>query len=433
MRKGAAIALTLGIAFCLPAVARAQTATSQPLSFVDAVAIALQKNPAYLVSAADIDAAQSRLRAARGPLAPSVSISDAYAVVDPIAQLQTPIGSLPFSQTNATNVPLASVGYTLFDGGATAARIARADADLAAAQAARREAHNATVGRVGAAYYDLAAAIGEGDVAEHAVSVASQHVELAQQRFSFGIAAHADVLQAQTQLADARVRAIDARNAVDRASNVLDAALGVPLATKYRPSDPLDAAAADVSLDAMLASARTSRGELQAARDAVVAARHAVDEAKAARAPRVGITVSEGNVQPPVQAGFRAQFAVALNAIWTVFDNGLTAANVATAEAGVHRANLEVDQLQTSIELDVHQAYADQTAARERLGAARALVELASENLRLVEVRYHGGVGTIYELRDAELQDTNARQTLITAQASLRRSVIALRVAAGLQ
>jgi hypothetical protein len=37
------------------------------------------------------------------------------------------------------------------------------------------------------------------------------------------------------------------------------------------------------------------------------------------------------------------------------------------------------------------------------------------------------------ELRDPQLQDTSAQQTLIAAQAGLRRSLAALRVAAGLQ
>lgn len=429
MRKHLALVmLFLGTAFPV-AVEAAQTA--QGLSFTEAVAIALRSNPAYLASQADVEGAQARVRAARAPLGPSVTLSDGFQSMAPVAALQTPFGALPFSP-NTTNLPLASINYTLFDG-ATAARIARADARLAGIAAERRETRGATIGRVGETYFDLAAALGVSDSSDRAVATASDHERLAQDRFRLGAAPRADVLQAQTRLADARLRAIDARAAVERASIALDAALGVPLSTTFRPTDALDAPAPDLSLESAIAAAETSRGELSAAHEAVVAARRAVEEAKSARAPRVGMTVSEGNVQPVVQPGLRGQFTVALNAVWTVYDNGATNANVAVAEASVRRAGLDVDALRVTVESEVRRAYSDLAASRQRVAAAKTLVDLAIENARLSDVRYRGGVGTIYELRDAELQETAARQTLITAEAGLRRAVVALRVAAGIE
>lgn len=428
--RSLAFVLALGI-LGAPAAAAAADAP-QPLSFTEAVAIALRQNPSYRVAATDVDAAQARMRVARGALGPTATLSDTYQVADPVAKLQTPIGALPFSP-NATNVPVATLSYTLFDGGLTAARVAQADAQVAAARDAQREAATATIGRVATAYYDLAAASAGAGVADRGVTVDLDHVRLVQQRLDAGVAARAELLQVQTQLADARVKAIDAHNAVDRASNALDAALGVPLETRYQPNDPLDAPVAAPRLDVMLSAARTGRGELAAARAAIVAAQRALDAAKAARAPRVGVALSDGNVQPAVESGFHNQLTVALSAVWTVFDKGITAGNVAAAEAGVRRAALEVERLQTAVDLEIRQDYADVQAAQQRVEAARTLIDLAAENQRLAEIRYQGGVGTVLELRDAELQDTGARQTLVMAQAGLRRSLASLRVAAGLQ
>lgn len=428
----AAAAAVLAFMIAAPPAARADGTALQPLSLADATAIALHHNPAYLESAADVDAAQAGLRAARGPQAPSLALSDAYQVADPVAKLQTPFGALPFSP-NGTNVPLATLHYTLFDGGLTAARIGAADARFAAARDGQREAAAATIGRVADAYYALAGAIGSEEVAERSVTVIGGHVTLVRQRLEAGVAARADLLQVQTELADARVKAIDARNAAERASNALDAALGVPLDVRYRPSDPLATTMQAPSLGGMLAAARANRGELSASREAILAARAAVDAAKAARLPHVGVAVSEGNVQPAIEPGFHGQFAVALNAVWTLFDNGVTAGNVGAAEAALRRARLEVERLQTEIELEVHQSYADVEAALERVDAAQALTGSAAENLRLAELRYRGGVGTVLELRDAELQESSARQTMVGAQAGLRRSLAALRAAAGLE
>ena len=402
-----------------------------PLSFADAITIALQQNPAYLASASDVAGAQARLRAAHAPLGPSFTIQDTYQLQSPVAQLQTPFGALPFAP-NSTNVPLATIGYTLSDGGLTAARIAQADAQLAGARALQREAATATVGRVATAYYDLVAAIGSADVAERSVAVSTNHATLVQQRLEAGTVPRADLLQAQTQLADTQVRLIDARNAVDRASEALDAALGVSLDTRYKPTDALDESAQMPALTAMLSAAHESRGELAASRDAIVAARAALSAAKAGGAPRVGISASEGNVQPPIEPGFHSQFSFGLSAVWTVFDNGVTAANVSAAEASIRHATLRERELETSVDLEVRQAYDDVQAAVQRLAAAHALFNLAAENQRLAEVRYRGGVGTLLELRDAQLQNTSAQQTMIAARAGLRRSVAALRIAAGL-
>ncbi len=429
MHKIAWTALVLVAAFSPSALFAAQPA--QALSFEEAVAIALRSNPAYLAAQADLEGAQAQVRVARAPLGPSVTLSDGFQTVAPVARLQTPIGALPFSP-NTTNVPLASVNYVLFDG-ATAARLARADARLSGVAAAQREARGATIGRVGQAYFSLAAALGVADASDRAVATAGDHARLAQDRYRLGAAPRADVLQAQTQLAQARLGAIDAHAAADRAAIALDAAMGVPLSTAFRPTDALDAPAPPFSLESIVAAAQSSRGELLAAREAVVAARRAVDEAKSARAPRVGVTVSEGNVQPVVQPGLRGQFTVALNAVWTVYDNGATSANVAVAEAGVRRASLDVEALQTAVESEVRQSYSDLDAAGRRVAAARELVDLAIENAHLSDVRYRGGVGTMYELRDTELQETDARRALITAEAALRGAVVALRVAAGIE
>lgn len=428
MRRLAALTVMLLLAGVVPAVAE----DVQPLSFADAVTIALKHNPGYLASLSDVDAARARLRGARAPLGPSFTVSDTYGLVDPVASLQTPFGSLPFAP-NSTNVPLATLSYTLADGGLTAARIAQADARFAASEATRREAASVTIGRVAAAYYDLAAARAAVDVAERNVATSGEHARMVQQRLSAGVVARADLLQAQTQLADARVRAVDARNAVAHASDALDAALGVPLDSRYAPTEKLDAPRATPVLDGLLRAAHANRGELAAAQDAVAAARAALSEAKASRAPHLGVSASEGNVQPPIEPGYHSQFTFGFQAVWTLFDNGATAANVAAAQSAIRHASLEAERLQIAIDLEVRQAHDDAVAAQERIVAARSFVESAHENLRLAEIRYRGGVGTILELRDAQLQDTSAQQTLIAAQAGLYRSLAALRAAAGLQ
>lgn len=410
----------------------AASVSATPLSLDGALAIALKQNLQYQSAHVAVTAAQARLRQALAPRAPGLALQDTYQYVNPVAKLSTPFGTLPFSSVNATNVPLLALQYTVFDGGLTAARIGQTEAGLSAVQAQERQSRASVIADVSKAYYDLASAFAMNGVAHRAVNVAAAHVKQAQQLFSAGQIPRADVLRAQTELANERVNQIAADSAVTLAETALDNVLNVPLTTVYRPTDPLDAPVPVFHLDDLLASAHAHRGDVAAAQAAVIAATRAVAAARSGFAPQIKLTAADGNTQPAVVGGYHNQFSFGLNAVWALFDNGYTAGRVAEAQAGVRQAQLGVEQLQNGIDLQVRQAYLNVTQTQAQLAAARQLVTLSDENLRLAQIRYRGGVGTALELQDAELRDRSARQELTGAQAALRQGVVQLRFAAGL-
>ncbi|HVA28647.1 MAG TPA: TolC family protein [Candidatus Baltobacteraceae bacterium] len=421
----------LSAAFAL-ALLGAAAPMGQPLSLDGALAIAMKQNLQYQQAGVAVDAARARLQQARAPELPALSVQDTYQYVNPIAKLSTPFGSIPFSTVNATNVPLAQLQYTLFDGGVTAARVGQAEAGIAATQGALREARGAVIAAVSKAYFDLVAARDMSEVADRAVAVASGHEREARQLLASGMIPRADLLRAQSELANERVNAIGAHNAVALAQAGLDSVLDVPLDTAYQPTDTLDVPAPTVRLGALLASAHETRGDLLAARASVTAADRAVQAAKGGYAPQVHAMLADGNTQPAVIGGYHNQFSVGLNAVWSLFDNGYTAGRVAEARAGVAQAELGLQELENGVDLQVRQAYLNVNQATAQVDAAKSLVQLADETLRLSQVRYRGGVGTALELQDAELRDRSANETLLSAQVALRESLVQLRFAAGL-
>jgi outer membrane protein len=432
MRKPATLllsALLAGIAGGAPARA---DAPPEPLSLDRAVALALARNPGYLATHADVVAAGAGLRAAAGPKVPVVALRDDFAYATPVAELSTPFGALPFSSTTTTNVPQLTVRYSLFDGGRTAAAVSRAAAALAAADARERAARMALIDATITAYFDLVAAFQSAAVGDRAVDVAQAHLSDAQHLFDAGQVPHADVLRARTELANERMRSLIAHDAVALAQTRLDDAIGAGLGDLHQPTDALDAAAPDMALRTLLDSAPASRGDVAAARAALDAAGDALREARAAREPRIDAVVVDGNVQPAVASGYRNQFSVGLDAVWTLFDNGTGAGDVAAARAGIARARLDLERQERDAELQVRQAYLQFVDAKARVAASQTLVALADENVRLAAVRYRGGVGTLLELQDAELRATSARQELIAAQVAVREGIVHVRFAAGL-
>ncbi len=424
--------LALLAAVSVPHAAIARDTAPQPLTLDRAISIALQHNLTYAASHDRVDSAVAQLQQTRAPELPSVGLQYQYQYVSNVAKLNTPIGQLPFSSVNATSVPLATVQYTLFDGGLTASRVSQAQAGLAAAEAGERQNRASVIADVSKAYYDLASAESMQDVANRAVALAQSAERNAERFLKQGQIPRADLLRAQAEVANERVKALQAQNAVHLLQVALDNVLGMPHDLIYRPTDPIDAPAPSFKLATLLASATQSRGDLAAARAAVVAAEDAVSAAKAGYAPHVSAMIADGNTQPAVTAGFHNQFTIGLNAVWSLFDNGYTAGAVAQARSGVALAQNGLEQLEDGIDLQVRQAFLNVNDANERVAAASSYVKLADENLRLASVRYRGGVGTALELQDAEVRDRAAHEELVLAQTALRKSIVELRFASGL-
>lgn len=401
------------------------------LTLEQAIKTALAHNPGYRVAIAAVRVRADDVRAARGDRSPTLSVSDTYTSSNPVAQLSTPFGPLPFGP-NATNLPLLTAQYTFFDSGAGAARAGRADAQYAAAAADEREARGGLIASVTQAYVDDSATRAAADAADAAVVDGRRLFNDTRARFAVGTVPRFDLLEARSELADLRVRAIDARGAVTIAHERLATVLGLPATTSIFTSDLLGAPGTVPAVDQLVASAVSRRGELLAAHAALDAAAASVREARAQNGPSVGVSVSEGNVQPSVQPGYTAQFVVALQGVWRLYDGGATAARIAAAKDALAQAQAEYDRQLAQAELDVREAYVQLQTAHERVAAARDLAAVAGEDQRLAELRYRGQVGTQLELRDAQARSAAARQQYIRAQADLRIADAHLRFVAGI-
>jgi outer membrane protein TolC len=404
-----------------------------PISLTLAMAIALAQthNPDLQATAASTVGAFDQVRAAQGDRWPTITAEDTFQTVDRVATLQTPIGPLPF-QPNTTNVPLLALHYALYDGGYSAASVGRAAATLSAAQGAEYEARSALIARVTAAYADFAAAIDAARTLDAAVAVSKSDLDLTRMRFEQGVAPRADVLQAQAQFAERRSQADDAQGNQTIAHDRLTAAMGIAIDTPIVLVNPFRTGAASMSLQTAIDSALAARGELHSAKAALDAATAALEQARAVQRPAALLLVSEGNTQPVVVSEYLPQFTVQLQAVWKLFDGGATVARIAAASAAIAQAKSEYDSARIAVELEVREAYARMSSARERAAAAADAVTSSDESARIARLRYREGVGTQLELQQAELQLAESRLQLIQAQSDVAVQGARLRFAAGL-
>ena len=163
-------------------------------------------------------AARGELRSARAALdAATAAFEQARATARPTAQLLVSEGNVqPTVQTEYLGqftVGLQAV-WKLFDGGATAARIAAASAGIARAQAAYEGSRTAVELEIREAYARLTSARGRVAAAADAVGSSDESARIARLRYREGVGTQLELQQAELQLADARLQLIQAQSDV---------------------------------------------------------------------------------------------------------------------------------------------------------------------------------------------------------------------------
>lgn len=452
----------LGMAFARAAMRAAllvapAVATAQPrrdtlrLTLPGAIATALGRSIA--LAAADVD------RRAGG-----VAVLEAYSRFLPSlsagALLATQGGSTLLSSTAtvATDTRITggawtvSAGLNLFNGfrdqaALRAALDARDAAELTLARARQLVAYDVTQ-----AFEQVVLDRQLITVVEAALGLSTAREEQLVEQVRVGTRAPPDLYRQRAQTAADRVRLIAARNR-ERADRVaLLLRLRLPPSTALALEAPANADTADVGpADALARRALAARTDLAAAEARVRGADEQVRLAEGGWLPRVDLQLDAGAAgryydearqggtdvittpQRPLatQLGAQRTVGLALGASWTPWDRGRTRADVQRARLAGERERLRAEELQLAILGEVDRAVADQDAARESLGAARAGLSAAEEAFTAVSGRYDVGLATFVELAVAQGALVEARAQEAAAQVNLRLQASVLRLVTG--
>jgi hypothetical protein len=100
---------------------------------------------------------------------------------------------------------------------------------------------------------------------------------------------------------------------------------------------------------------------------------------------------------------------------WNLFGGGADQARIREAVAARDRARALRVRAASRIDLEVRDARARLDAAREQAGVAKRAIAQAEEALRIVAIRYRGGLATIVEPLNAESALTESRLRLSEA------------------
>ena len=271
------------------------------LTLQQAVAAALEKNPALKLAAADVASSEASLRLSKAPLLPQVRFSESVTRGDdPVFAFGTRLRQQVF---NASDFSLPSLNHpaplsdfvtsfsgrwTAFDSLHTRYEIRRALLIKRGAAATADRTTQEIIYRVVGAYESVLIASREVAVAKHAMDTAQALYADSRTRVDAGLAVDSDVLSAQVNLSARQQELIQAQGEEQSAWAELEAAVGAPLPQGPDGLDQLkERSFATAVLADEVEQAIKSRADLKSLALQSSAQRTAVQAAKSDFGPRV--------------------------------------------------------------------------------------------------------------------------------------------------
>jgi len=252
-----------------------------------------------------------------------------------------------------------------------------------------------------------------------------------------------DLAFAEVNLSQAKLLQIDAQNNVDSTLAALTAVLGFDKQVQYQLSDddtqppppPPDA-------DVLVNTALQQRPDLQAltyGQQAAEKFRRAQHEQLLPTISAMGL-VGATPARPDCLSGCFPNYfvsswygAIGVNMSIPIFNGFLFSAQASEAN---YRAKAAVEitrDLRDQVVRDVRTAWLAANTAFQRVGVEAELAKEADLGLTLAQDRYHLGLGSIVELSQAQLQQTDAAIGYVNAQYQYRLSLSTLNFEIGVQ
>jgi outer membrane protein TolC len=396
-----------------------QVETAKPLSLDDAIRLAEANEPTFAVALAEGRATALERKDARAGLLPSAIYHNQYVFTQSnrTNAVTTQGGlsqSLPvFIANNAIHEYYSQGQVNETVGLAQISAVKLADANAAKAEAELEVARRGLVQTVVSLYYGSGAANQKLGVAQRALDEATRFVDITTKREQAREAAHADVIKARLGMEQRQRELEDAQLQVAKARLELGVLLFPDPAANYSLAPP--AVPAPLPDRATVqAAAKASNPEIRSALAGLQVSQAQALNAKAALLPDLALNFTYGIDAPQfakhgpdgaLNLGYSAQATVDIPVWdWLTSERKVKEANIRSQAAKAVLTNA-----QRKLLADLAEFYNEADVARRQLASLDQTVLDARESLRLTNLRYVNGEGTVLDVVDAQ-------NTLISAE-----------------
>jgi HAE1 family hydrophobic/amphiphilic exporter-1 len=413
------------LAVALLAVTSAGPASAEPLSRAEAVARALERNPAVLRSLADRDGLRGRATEARADALPTLSVYGNFLRYQDPGFFNSPnIDEFPPEILQAFR-PIPS---NLWDGYASLQQtlwsFSLGKAIRAAGYAEHlgdenvRTARQDTALRAIFVYNAYLLALEQVKVAERVVRQKEKQLEMSRNRRGAGVATDLEVLRFEVDLANARTTLLRLSGAADLARGDLNAVMVEPTDRPIEPTDTLVFVDTPADQQAVVREAIEARPEVKAVAWNEKIYDEAIGIYKADMQPRLDFNAAYGWSVRETENFFESNYkkwSLAVTLKIPVFDGWRTAGKVAQARADRAKVGQDRVAVETTIDLEAKQAVDRLRVAASVFRATELNVTQARRALDMTEANFRLGAATSLDVLDAQAALTQAEFSRVEA------------------
>ena len=420
-------------------------AAQDAMSLKDAVRTALHQNPAVAAAGFARQAAESRVAEARGGSLPKVNYAESLTRSDnPVFAFSSLLTQHQFSEQNFQIGPLNRPGFLnnfqsqitadqpLYDAGQTRHAVRSAELNRDVASEEGRRTQMLVIAGVVRSYYDALLSAEQVTAAAQSLRSAQADLDRAQTVRAAGMSTDVDVLSIRVHLAGVREQQIRRQADLDVALAALNDVLGLPLDTPHTLTTTLTA----LNLPQGLLAEYESHAlhEKPEARQAQLAANLAENAASAARGSLLPQVTAHGAFEADRQRFYDrggANWLISIGLRWNLFNGFSDKARIEESHFALRSSQAGQAHATSAIRLEVRRAFADLTAAQQRVEVTTASVAESQESLRITQNRYRSGLSNITDLLRTETAVLETRTRYLAAIHDQRIAAAMLELAAG--
>jgi len=273
------------------------------------------------------------------------------------------------------------------------------------------------------------------DVLTKSFEAASENLSVVEKQFSQGLVSEFELLRARVEKSNLEPQILRAESDQKLADKRLQSFLGINLDEEIQLiEEPINPAVANLPpLGEMVQQALEQRPEMQQRVYERDMRRKAIKIAQSDYWPSLDAVAGYGwqsqSDRLTLSENISRSWTAGLTLSMPIFQGGRTRGAVSQAVAEHGQALLAVEQTRDNIRLEVEQAYDRLLQAERSLETQQNTIAMAEEGLRIANLRYQSGVGTLLEVLSAQAALTQTREILAEATFAYRTAMAGLKLA----
>jgi outer membrane protein len=373
----------------------AHAGEQNPLTLPECIEIALKQSPLIKSAELDLAASEETVKASKGALFPKIDINASH-----YEEWSRPV---PYIQAEGRTIGVIASQYIyawglflrmpVYEGGRLMGLVKISELDMAIQASRKQFTIQDLAGNVTNTFNKILQLRALRTAYMKSVEALDQQTKNTELLVKSGRSAKVDLLRIEVQLASEQQNLIRTGENIKRAQFALAYFMGVKAdeVTEIQGRLTADEKQRDTNIDELI----NQRPDIVAYTRKMEQAKEKVDVAKGKRYPSIALVGTYGQKSGADVTDAKMVTEGGIVASINVFDAGIISAEIARERALFHKAEEELRQAKLKARLEVDTALSSLKESESKVMVSEKAVAQAAESLRIEELKYKTGAGTI--------------------------------------